>query len=129
MEYEASRLICSPDSDSIIFIRPAHTRADPMGAAIIDGKRIADEVRRELRPRIAALKARGVTPGLAAVIVGDDPASILYVEMKCQACEEMGLRSVTLRLAAGTTGARLPPAGGGVDRGPPDPGGLLQQAP
>src|SRR5438093_1156658 len=44
-----------------------------MGATIIDGRRIAEEVRAELRPRIAALKARGVTPGLAAVIVGDDP--------------------------------------------------------
>src|SRR2546425_7209278 len=90
-----------------------------MGATIIDGKRIAEEVRAELRPRIAALKARGVTPGLAAVIVGDDPASLLYVKMKSQACEEMGLRSVTLRLAAGTTEARLLPGGGGVKEDAP----------
>src|SRR5437879_6265060 len=59
-----------------------------MGATIIDGKRIAEEVRAELRPRIAALKARGVTPGLAAVIVGDDPASVLSVKMKSQAVQK-----------------------------------------
>src|SRR3989442_6902121 len=100
-----------------------------MGAAIIDGKRNADEVRAELRPRIAALKARGVTPGLAAVIVGDDPASLLYVKMKSQACEEMGLRSVTLRLPAGTTEGRPLPEVGGVNEEPPRPASLGQQAP
>jgi len=78
-----------------------------MGATIIDGKRIAEEVRAELRTRIALLRSKGVTPGLAAVIVGDDPASLLYVKMKSQACEEMGLHSVTLRLPADTPEARL----------------------
>jgi len=78
-----------------------------MTAEIIDGKRIAEEVRSGLRPRIAALKARGVTPGLTAVIVGDDPGSVLYVRMKGQACEEMGLRSATVRLPGETPQSRL----------------------
>ena len=98
-----------------------------MGATIIDGKRIAEEVRAELRPRIAALKARGVTPGLAAVIVGDDPASVLYVKMKSQACEEMGLRSVTLRLAADTAEARLLLEVGRLNEDPAIHGILVQQ--
>ena len=78
-----------------------------MGSVIIDGKRIAEEVRSELRSRIEALRARGVTPGLAAVIVGDDPASVLYVKMKSQASEEMGIRSVTVRLPTETSESRL----------------------
>ncbi len=78
-----------------------------MTAEIIDGKRIAEAVRAELRPRIAALRERGVTPGLAAVLVGEDPASALYVRMKAQACEEMGLRSATVRLPAETSESRL----------------------
>ena len=78
-----------------------------MGATIIDGKRIAEEVRAELRPRIEALKAAGVTPGLAAVLVGENPASVLYVKMKSQACEEMGLHSVTVRLPEDTPETKL----------------------
>ncbi|OGS51474.1 MAG: bifunctional 5,10-methylene-tetrahydrofolate dehydrogenase/5,10-methylene-tetrahydrofolate cyclohydrolase [Euryarchaeota archaeon RBG_16_68_12] len=78
-----------------------------MTAEIIDGKRIAEEVRAELRPRIAALRGRGVTPGLSAVLVGEDPASVLYVRMKAQACEEMGLRSATVRLPTETPEPRL----------------------
>jgi len=98
-----------------------------MGATIIDGKRIADAVRAELRPRIAGLRARGVTPGLAAVIVGDDPASVLYVKMKSQACEEMGLHSVTLRLPADTPEARLLAEVRGLNADPGVHGILVQQ--
>ena len=98
-----------------------------MGAVVIDGKRIAEEVRAELRPRIAALKARGVTPGLAAVIVGDDPASVLYVKMKSQACEEMGLHSVTVRLPADTTEARLLQEVRSLNEDPAVHGILVQQ--
>ena len=78
-----------------------------MTAEIIDGTRIAEAVRADLRPRIDALRARGVTPGLAAVLVGDDPASATYVKMKGRACEEMGLRSVTVELPADTPEDRL----------------------
>ena len=62
-----------------------------MPGELIDGKRIADEVRAELRPRLVALSKDGIVPGLAAIIVGEDPGSKLYVKMKGKASEEMGL--------------------------------------
>ncbi len=69
-------------------------------AMIIDGQAIAAEVRRELEGRVAALKARGVTPGLAAVLVGDNPASVSYVRGKAKACAEVGIFAETVRLPA-----------------------------
>jgi methylenetetrahydrofolate dehydrogenase (NADP+)/methenyltetrahydrofolate cyclohydrolase len=72
-------------------------------AMIIDGQAIATEVRRELEGRVAALKARGVTPGLAAVLVGDNPASISYVRGKAKACAEVGIYAETVRLPATIT--------------------------
>jgi methylenetetrahydrofolate dehydrogenase (NADP+)/methenyltetrahydrofolate cyclohydrolase len=78
-----------------------------MSAEIIDGKRIGDEVRSELRGRIASLSARGVTPGLAAVLVGDNPGSQLYVKMKGEASEEMGLAHWTIRMPEDTPLERL----------------------
>jgi methylenetetrahydrofolate dehydrogenase (NADP+)/methenyltetrahydrofolate cyclohydrolase len=72
-------------------------------AMIIDGQVIATEVRRELEGRVAALKARGVTPGLAAVLVGDNPASISYVRGKAKACAEVGIYAETVRLPATIT--------------------------
>lgn len=71
-----------------------------MAASIIDGRAIADQVRSELAIRIAALTARGTTPGLAAVLVGDDPASTAYVRGKSKACAEAGIYTETLRLPA-----------------------------
>jgi len=65
---------------------------------LIDGKKIADDVRAELKPRIVALAARGIVPGLAAIIVGADTASRLYVKMKGKASEEMGLAHWTIEL-------------------------------
>ena len=73
-----------------------------MTAQIIDGKRIAEEVRNDLRGRLDALAKRGVTPGLAAVLVGDNPASQLYVTMKGKACEEMGLVHWTITMPKDT---------------------------
>lgn len=69
-------------------------------ATIIDGQAIAAKVRRELQGRIVALKARGVTPGLAAVLVGDNPASVSYVRGKAKACAEIGIDAETVRLPA-----------------------------
>ena len=71
-----------------------------MPAALIDGKLVADKVIDSLRDRIAALKSRGITPGLAAVLVGDDPASFTYVSGKAKACEKLGLYSEVIRRAA-----------------------------
>ena len=62
---------------------------------------------RELRQRIEALKARGVTPGLAVVLVGDDPASQVYVRKKGEMCEELGMRSTTIVMPKETTQEEL----------------------
>jgi methylenetetrahydrofolate dehydrogenase (NADP+) / methenyltetrahydrofolate cyclohydrolase len=67
-------------------------------AKIIDGRAIAQQVRNELRARVEALKSRGVNPGLAFVLVGDNPASVSYVRSKNQACQDVGLNSQTFQL-------------------------------
>jgi methylenetetrahydrofolate dehydrogenase (NADP+) / methenyltetrahydrofolate cyclohydrolase len=64
-----------------------------MPAKLIDGKAVAASVRAALGPRIQALAARGVKPGLAAVLAGADPASRIYVRNKVRACGETGVRS------------------------------------
>ncbi|MGQ0512633.1 MAG: bifunctional methylenetetrahydrofolate dehydrogenase/methenyltetrahydrofolate cyclohydrolase FolD [Betaproteobacteria bacterium] len=64
-----------------------------MPAKIIDGKSVAESVRTSLRVRVAALAARGVRPGLAAILAGVDPASRVYVRNKVRACEDTGLHS------------------------------------
>ena len=64
-----------------------------MTAIIIDGKAIASEIRTEISMRIAELKKHGVTPGLAVILVGEDPASQLYVSFKEKACNELGMYS------------------------------------
>src|SRR5690348_10409930 len=69
-----------------------------MPASLIHGTAIGHAMRQELTGEIAALKARGVTPGLAAVLVGDNPASATYVRMKGKACEEAGLYHETITL-------------------------------
>ncbi|HEX9633471.1 MAG TPA: tetrahydrofolate dehydrogenase/cyclohydrolase catalytic domain-containing protein [Gemmatimonadales bacterium] len=74
-----------------------------MRAELIDGKKIADVMRADLEPEIAALRARGTVPGLAVVLVGQNPASQVYVRMKGKACEQLGMRSETIRLVAETT--------------------------
>jgi len=64
-----------------------------VSARILDGAKIRDQVQEELCADIAGLKARGVTPGLAAVLVGENPASQIYVRSKVKACESLGLYS------------------------------------
>ena len=78
-----------------------------MTARIIDGKAIAQRYREELAVRVGRLKDEGVTPGLAVVIVGDDPASKVYVRNKALACEAIGMHSEVHALAADTTQANL----------------------
>jgi len=73
-----------------------------MSAKIIDGRQIAETMRAELREEIAKLKARGVTPGLGVILVGDNPASKSYVTAKEKACEEVGIFSDDNRLPADT---------------------------
>ncbi len=70
---------------------------------LIEGRAIAEKVYAELRREIAELKARGTGPGLAVVLVGDDPASRAYVRSKDKMCRDLGLYSVKLELPATTT--------------------------
>ncbi len=78
-----------------------------MTARIIDGKAISAQIRADLIPRIAALKSRGVTPSLAAVLVGDDPASAVYVNSKKKAADELGMGSEIIRRPAATSQTEL----------------------
>ncbi len=71
-----------------------------MPAMLLDGKKLADDVRKGLGPRIAALAAKGIVPGLAVLLVGEDPASVSYVTGKEKACAELGMRSFERRLPA-----------------------------
>jgi methylenetetrahydrofolate dehydrogenase (NADP+) / methenyltetrahydrofolate cyclohydrolase len=76
-------------------------------AQVIDGKAIAAKVRGELTARIADLKSKGVVPGLAVVLVGEDPASKVYVSMKEKACSDVGIFSDEYKLSADTSEAEL----------------------
>lgn len=78
-----------------------------MAPVIIDGKQVAAQVKERVAERVAALKARGVEPGLAVVLVGDDPASRSYVDMKERDCAQVGIRSVDVRLPADTPQVEL----------------------
>jgi methylenetetrahydrofolate dehydrogenase (NADP+)/methenyltetrahydrofolate cyclohydrolase len=78
-----------------------------LSAHIIDGKAIAKEVRAALRPRIEALRDQGVTPRLAAVLVGDDPASKVYVGTKERTARKLGVEPEVLRLPATTSQREL----------------------
>ena len=78
-----------------------------MAAEIIDGKAIAADVRLEVARAAAELEARGVTPGLATVLVGDDPASRIYVSSKRKACAEVGIVAWDHDLPASTPQAEL----------------------
>jgi methylenetetrahydrofolate dehydrogenase (NADP+)/methenyltetrahydrofolate cyclohydrolase len=78
-----------------------------MSASIIDGKAIAASIKEELKARVQALAARGVQPGLATVLVGEDPASQVYVGMKKKMCAELSILSVPHDLPATISQAEL----------------------
>ena len=78
-----------------------------MTAQLIDGNALSRQLRTEVAQRAAALKARGTTPGLAVVLVGDNPASQVYVRNKVKACEDSGLHSVLEKYEADMTEAAL----------------------
>jgi methylenetetrahydrofolate dehydrogenase (NADP+)/methenyltetrahydrofolate cyclohydrolase len=71
-----------------------------MAATLIDGKVVAEQVQRETAQRAEILKSKGITPGLAAVLVGDDPASQVYVNAKARTCKKLGLYSEVIRQPA-----------------------------
>lgn len=68
-----------------------------MAAEIIDGKQISSEIKEDLRTKLEDLKEKGTIPGLAAILVGDNPASQVYVNMKVKACDKVGIRSEVYR--------------------------------
>jgi methylenetetrahydrofolate dehydrogenase (NADP+) / methenyltetrahydrofolate cyclohydrolase len=74
---------------------------------LIDGRAIAEKVYVDLRREVAELEAKGTTPGLAVILVGDDPASRAYVRSKDKMCRELGLHSVKLELPDSTTQTEL----------------------
>jgi methylenetetrahydrofolate dehydrogenase (NADP+)/methenyltetrahydrofolate cyclohydrolase len=78
-----------------------------MSARVLDGTAIAQAIRAEVAEEVSRLSRTGRKPGLAAVLVGEDPASAVYVRSKGKACEEAGMHSVTLRLPASTSEAEL----------------------
>lgn len=75
--------------------------------AIIDGKAVSSAVKQQVKNECEELKKQGITPGLAVIIVGDDPASKVYVRNKEKACEECGFYSVKYALSADTTQEEL----------------------
>jgi methylenetetrahydrofolate dehydrogenase (NADP+)/methenyltetrahydrofolate cyclohydrolase len=95
---------------------------------LIEGGPLADRIKIEVAAQVEALKARGVTPGLTVVLVGEDPASTVYVGAKERTCIELGMRGETLRLPATTTQTELVAI---VDRLNADPAvhGILVQMP
>lgn len=74
-----------------------------MSAQILDGKAMSATLREEIAQRVAALKEKGVTPGLAVILVGDDPASQIYVKNKGIGCQQTGMHSETVRMPEETT--------------------------
>ena len=78
-----------------------------MTAQLLDGKVMSAELREKLALRVQALAERGVTPGLAVILVGEDPASQIYVKNKGLGCQQVGIHSVTYRLPEETTQAQL----------------------
>lgn len=78
-----------------------------MNASLIDGKKIAEEIKDEIRKEVARLKSIGIIPKLSVVLVGDNPASQVYVNAKGKACDEVGMAHDTIRLPSDTAEADL----------------------
>jgi methylenetetrahydrofolate dehydrogenase (NADP+) / methenyltetrahydrofolate cyclohydrolase len=78
-----------------------------MAAQILDGKSLAGELRARVKEQVAQLAQRGIRPGLAVILAGDDPASRVYVRNKLRACEETGVRASLFELSASVSEAEL----------------------
>ena len=96
-------------------------------AKILDGKALAQEIRSEVATGVAEMQRNhGVTPGLAAVLVGDDPASAIYVRNKRKACDEVGMVSDTICLPGNSTTEKVLEAVDGLNKNPRFHGILVQ---
>src|SRR5580698_1014317 len=78
-----------------------------MTAQLLDGERLAQAIKMELAGRVARLTANGRTPGLGTLLVGENPSSARYVEMKIEECKEIGVRSFDVHLASNATQAEI----------------------
>lgn len=97
-----------------------------MAAQILDGRKMSENLRKDIAERVARLKERGVTPGLAVILVGNDPASEIYVRNKGNGCAEVGMYSRTLNLPEETTQEELETAIGELNADPAIHGILVQ---
>ncbi len=97
-----------------------------MTAQPLDGKATAAAIKTELTTRVAALRERGVVPGLATVLVGSDPASQNYVRMKHRDCEQVGIESIRVELPADATAEQLREAIEGLNADPACTGYIVQ---
>ena len=97
-----------------------------MTAQLIDGNQLSKKLRAEVAARVQALKAKGTTPGLAVVLVGDNPASQVYVRNKVKACEDAGLHSVLEKYDATMTESDLLARVEGLNQDPSIHGILVQ---
>jgi methylenetetrahydrofolate dehydrogenase (NADP+) / methenyltetrahydrofolate cyclohydrolase len=102
--------------------------AKPFEARLLEGKPVAERVLADVARRVSLLRERGIVPGLATVLVGDDPASAGYVRKKHEACAQAGFRSENVQLPASTSQAELHAC---IQRLNDDPGvhGFLLQHP
>ena len=97
-----------------------------MAAEILDGKVMSEKLRAEIAERVAALKEKGITPGLAVILVGNDPASEIYVRNKGKGCKEVGMYSRTINMPAETTQEELESAIDALNNDPAIHGILVQ---
>ena len=97
-----------------------------MTAVILDGRATAAAIKTELKQRVGRLRALGVVPGLATVLVGDDPASQNYVRMKHRDCEQVGIASIRVELPADATAAQLEEAVAALNADPACTGYIVQ---
>jgi methylenetetrahydrofolate dehydrogenase (NADP+)/methenyltetrahydrofolate cyclohydrolase len=91
-----------PNATGFALQEPRHATLGGVTAQLIDGAAIAAEIRRQVAGGVARLRERGIVPGLAAILVGDNPASISYVSAKARASDEVGIRARTYHLPAET---------------------------
>ena len=96
---------------------------------IIDGKAVAEKVINECKDEIATLKAKGITPGLAVVLIGNDPASKVYVGSKARKCEELGIYSLKIEMPADATQEEVMQVVEDLNQNPRIDGILVQSPP
>lgn len=99
-----------------------------MSARILDGKVLSEQIRKNVAARVEKLKEKGITPGLAVILVGNNPASEIYVRNKGKGCEETGMLSRTIRMDEGITQRELEKAIEALN-GDPSIHGILVQLP